>query len=75
MGLLISNRPSALNEALCMPFGVLYLFTVRAFILLSASTCVPQDRSLAQKSATRGTIWKAWEPGLLQILVDRKIWG
>lgn len=35
MGLLISNRPSSLNKALCMPFGGLYLFTVRSFIPLS----------------------------------------
>lgn len=75
MGLLISNRPSALNEALCMPFAVLYLFTMRSLFIFPARMYVPQDRSLAQKSSTRGTIWKAWQSGVLQNLVNRKILG
>lgn len=36
MGLLISNRLSALNKALCMPCGGLCLFTVRSFIPVSS---------------------------------------
>ena len=36
---------------------------------------MPQHRSLARKRATRGTIWKAQESRLLQILLERKIWG
>lgn len=75
MGLLISNRPSSLNKALCMPFGGLYLFTVRPFIPLSDKMYMPENRSLSQKSVTRGTIWKQWESGLIQILFKRKIWG
>lgn len=54
MGLLISNKPSALNNTLCMPFEVLYLFTARSFILLSSQNVRAARQVFSSKEHNQG---------------------
>lgn len=56
-----------LEVCIYLRWGPLFLYPDKMY--------VPENRSLSQKSATRGPVWKQWESGLLQILFKRKIWG